>query len=124
MSVASPGALPKPFTKQGAAVGFSYHPAVEKHARPLAVSLEAQFIEPCDVSSDDEIQRSAEKARQVYGEVDILVHAVAFADRAELEGAYYQTSRAGFHRAMDISVYISPHWCSILNRCCDLVARC
>ena len=54
--------IAKAFHEQGAAVGFSYHPAVEKHARPLAVSLEAQFIEPCDVSSDDEIQRSAEKS--------------------------------------------------------------
>lgn len=97
--------IAKAFHEQGAFLGFSYHPAVEKHARPLAVSLDAKFIEPCDVSSDEEIQRSAEQARQVYGEVDILVHAVAFADRAELEGAYYQTSRSGFHRAMDISVY-------------------
>jgi enoyl-[acyl-carrier protein] reductase I len=97
--------IAKAFHEQGAEVGFSYHPAVEKHARPLAEQLGARFFEPCDVASDDEIRLSAEKARQVYGEIDILVHAVAFADRSELEGAYYSTTRAGFHLAMDISVY-------------------
>jgi len=93
------------FHLHGATVGFSYHPAVEKHARPLAEQIGATFFEPCDVSSDEQIQQVAEKAKAAFGEVDILVHAVAFADRAELEGAYYNTSRAGFHMAMDISVY-------------------
>ncbi len=91
--------------EQGAEVGFSYHPAVEKHARPLAEQLGARYFEPCDVSLDWQIEASAEKARAIYGQVDILIHAVAFADRAELEGAYLNTSRAGFHTAMDISVY-------------------
>ncbi len=93
------------FHEQGAELGFSYHPAVEKHARPLVSQLGSRFFEPCDVSSDEQIQAVAEKAAQVYGEVDILVHAIGFADRAELEGPYFNTSRAGFHLAMDISVY-------------------
>ena len=93
------------FHFHGATVGFSYHPAVEKHARPLAERLGTTFFEPCDVSSDEQIQQVADKAKTAFGEVDILVHAVAFAERAELEGAYYNTSRVGFHLAMDISVY-------------------
>ncbi len=91
--------------EQGAEVGFSYHPAVEKHARPLAEQLGTRYFEPCDVSLDWQIEASAEKARATYGQVDILIHAVAFADRSELEGAYLNTTRAGFHTAMDISVY-------------------
>jgi enoyl-[acyl-carrier protein] reductase I len=93
------------FHEHGAEVGFSYHPAVERHARPLAEQVGAKFFEPCDVTSDEEIGQTAEKVKAAYGEVDILVHAVAFADRSELEGAYYSTTRAGFHLAMDISVY-------------------
>jgi enoyl-[acyl-carrier protein] reductase I len=46
-----------------------------------------------------------QKAKAALGEIDILIHAVAFANREELTGAYYNTSRAGFHLALDISVY-------------------
>jgi enoyl-[acyl-carrier protein] reductase I len=46
-----------------------------------------------------------EKARAAFGEIDILVHAIAFAGRDELSRPYYETSRAGFQQAMDISVY-------------------
>ena len=45
------------------------------------------------------------KAAAEFGQVDILVHAIGFANREELTGPYYRTSRAGFHTAMDISVY-------------------
>ena len=93
------------FQAQGATLGFSYHPAVEKYARPLAVQIGSEFIEPCDVTSDEQIQEVAEKARLKFGEVDILVHAVAYAGREELEGPYHDTTRAGFHTALDISVY-------------------
>lgn len=93
------------FHAQGAQLAFSYHPLVEKYARPLVGSLGATFFEPCDVASDEQIQAVAQKAQQVFGEIDILVHAIGFADRTELEGPFYNTSRAGFHLAMDISVY-------------------
>ena len=47
----------------------------------------------------------AERAASTFGQIDILVHAIAFAKREELEGPYYKTGRDGFHQAMDISVY-------------------
>jgi enoyl-[acyl-carrier protein] reductase I len=93
------------FHAHGAELGFSYHPAVERYARPLAENSGARLIEACDVSSDEQIEQVAEKARMLYGEIDILVHAVAFAGREELEGGYFSTTRLGFHQAMDISVY-------------------
>ncbi len=62
-------------------------------------------IEPCDVSQDDQIERIANLAAQAFGGIDILVHSIAFANREELNGPYYNTSRVGFHLAMDISVY-------------------
>src|SRR5512136_1221881 len=93
------------FRAQGATLGFSYAPMVEKHAMPLLAATGSTFIEPCDVTSDEEIQRVAQKAESAFGPVDILVHAVGFANRDELNGPYYNTSRAGFHLAMDISVY-------------------
>jgi enoyl-[acyl-carrier-protein] reductase (NADH) len=91
--------------REGATLGFGYHPMVEKYARPLVESLGVSFFEPCDVASDLEIQAVAAKAQAAFGGVDILIHSIGYANREELSGAYYQTSRAGFHLAMDISVY-------------------
>jgi enoyl-[acyl-carrier protein] reductase I len=91
--------------QHGARLAFSYHPAVEKHARPLIEQIGAAYFAPCDVTSDEQLQSVAEQTQAALGEIDILVHAVAFAERADLEGAYYNTSRSGFHLAMDISVY-------------------
>ena len=94
------------FHQQGATIGLSYAGEVlERRVRPLGESLGVTFIEPCDVTDDGQIAQVAEKAAKAFGQIDILVHAIAFANRDELTGPYYNTSRAGFHLAMDISVY-------------------
>lgn len=94
------------FHQHGAQIGLSYAgPALERRVRPLAESIGCTFVEPCDVSQDDEIARVAELARTNFGEIDILVHAIAFANREDLGRPFYQTSREGFHLALDISVY-------------------
>jgi enoyl-[acyl-carrier protein] reductase I len=94
------------FAREGATLGFSYAgEALARRVRPLAASVQSTFVEPCDVAKDEEIAALFEQARARLGEIDILVHAVAFANRDELNGPYYATSRAGFHQAMDISVY-------------------
>lgn len=92
--------------REGAELGFSYAgPAMEKRVRPLAEGIGADFIEPCDVTSDEEIDAVFEKAKQRFGKVDILIHAVAFANREDLAGRFVETSRAGFLLAHDISAY-------------------
>jgi enoyl-[acyl-carrier protein] reductase I len=98
--------IAKAFHDHGAAVGLSYAGEVlEKRVRPLAEEIGAEFVEPCDVTNDGQIEAVAEKAGEKFGNIDILVHAIAFANRDELNGPYYDTSREGFHMAMDISVY-------------------
>lgn len=98
--------IAKAFHQNGARLGLSYAGEVlERRVRPLAEQVECDFVEPCDVSQDGHIQAVAEKAMQRFGNIDILVHAIAFADREELQGPYYNTSRTGFLRAMDISVF-------------------
>lgn len=94
------------FHEQGATIGLSYAGEIlERRVRPLAESIGCTFVEPCDVSQDEQIQQVAEKAKAAFGEIDILVHSIGFANRDELSGPYYNTSREGFHLAMDISVY-------------------
>jgi enoyl-[acyl-carrier protein] reductase I len=95
--------------EQGADVGFSsVESLIEKRVRPLAESIGSTFVEPCDVQSDEQIQRVFERWRQTYGEdanLDILVHALAFARREDLEGDFVDTSREGFALALDVSAY-------------------
>jgi enoyl-[acyl-carrier protein] reductase I len=92
--------------REGANVGLSYAGEVlERRVTPLAASIGATFVEPCDVTSDEAIADLMKKAGKDLGGIDILVHSIAFANRDELGGAFYDTSREGFHVAMDISVY-------------------
>lgn len=94
------------FAREGARLGFSYAgEALGKRVRPLAEQLGVDFVEECDVASDEQIASVAEKAARHFGEIDILVHSIGFANKEELQGYFYNTSRAGFHLAMDISVY-------------------
>ena len=90
----------------GAIVGFSsVESLLEKRVRPLAASIGATFVEPCDVQSDDDIRAVMAKWQEAHGRIDILVHALAFARREDLEGTFVDTSRDGFALAMDVSTY-------------------
>ena len=90
----------------GAEIGFSYAiPQLEKRVYPLAEQLGVTFVEMCDVSSDEQIEATFAKAAEHFGEIDILIHAIGFAPREELDGRYVDTSREGFKIALDISAY-------------------
>ena len=98
--------IAKQLHEHGARLAFSYAgEALERRVRPLAESVGASFVEPCDVGKDADIEAVFAKAATALGTIDILVHAVAYAGREELSRPYYETSRAGFQTAMDISVY-------------------
>lgn len=98
--------ITKAFYDQGATLALSYAgEALERRVKPLAEEVECTFVEPCDVTSDDEIQKVADKAAETFGQIDILVHSIGFANRDDLTGPYYSTSREGFHLALDISAY-------------------
>ena len=92
--------------EHGATIGISYAgETLKKRAVPLADSIGVSFVEDCDVTDDAQIDAIVEKTKAEFGEIDILVHAIAYANRDELSGPYYNTSREGFRLAMDISVY-------------------
>jgi enoyl-[acyl-carrier protein] reductase I len=98
--------IAKAFHAAGAKIGFSYGvPTLEKRVRPLAESLGADFVELCDVTDDAQIEATMAAAKERFGTIDILVHAIAFANREDLAGRFIDTSRAGFALAHDVSVY-------------------
>ena len=91
---------------EGATLGFSsVESLIEKRVRPLATSIGSTFVEPCDVQSDEQIAAVMAKWQKAYGEIDVLVHALAFAKREDLDGEFAATSRDGFALAMDVSAY-------------------
>ena len=92
--------------EHGAEVGFSsIESLIDKRVRPLAESIGSTFVEPCDVQSDADIERVFARWAETHDSLDILVHALAFAKREELDGAFVDTSREGFALALDISAY-------------------
>src|ERR1044071_4067260 len=71
---------------EGAIVGFSsVESLLERRVRPLAESIGSTFVEACDVSSDDQVRTVMAKWKAAQGEIDVLVHAVAYAPREDLE---------------------------------------
>ncbi|MGE4544872.1 MAG: enoyl-ACP reductase [Pedobacter sp.] len=90
----------------GATLAFTYlNGALEKRVRPLAESVNADLILPCDLAKDEDIEAVYEEVGKKWGKIDFVVHAVAFANRDDLKNPFSQTSRAGFSLAMDISAY-------------------
>ncbi len=96
----------KALHEHGATVGFSsIGELLNKRVRPLAESLGATFIEPCNVQNDDEVAAVFDKWKEQYGTLDILVHSLAFAGRDALSGHFVNTTRDQFQLALDISAY-------------------
>jgi enoyl-[acyl-carrier protein] reductase I len=98
--------IAKALHEHGATVGFSsVESLLDKRVRPLADSIGSPFVEPCDVRDDRQVRAVFERWGAEVGGLDILVHALAFANREDLEGAFVDTSRDGFALALDVSAY-------------------
>jgi enoyl-[acyl-carrier protein] reductase I len=92
--------------REGAKIGISYAgEMLKRRVMPLAEKIGCTWVEECDVTNDEHITAVAEKAAKDFGQIDVLVHSIAFAGREELTGPFYNTTREGFKTAMDISVF-------------------
>jgi enoyl-[acyl-carrier protein] reductase I len=91
---------------QGAEVALTYQGEVlEKRVRPLAEQINAHVVGELDVGSDSDIVSIFCKLKEMWGGLDMLVHAVAFAEREDLRDRFLNVNRANFARAMEISAY-------------------
>jgi enoyl-[acyl-carrier protein] reductase I len=99
-------AIAQAFHEEGAELAFTYAGEVlEKRVRPLAEGIGAKLVLPCDVTKDEEIERVFSVLKQEWGGLDMLIHAIAFANKEDLSRPYVETSRSGFHLALDVSAY-------------------
>jgi enoyl-[acyl-carrier protein] reductase I len=92
---------------EGAELGFTHlpSPSNERRVRALVEPRGARLILPCDVQRDEDITQVFDAAKATYGKLDFVIHSIAFAPPLELKKPYVEMTRAGWHLAMDISVY-------------------
>ncbi len=92
--------------REGAQLGFNYlGEQMEKRVRPLAESLDAQIIAPMNVSDEASIDAFFAQVKEQWGELDFIVHSIAFANKDALRNRFSSTTREDFHLALDISAY-------------------
>ena len=90
----------------GAELAFTYQgEALQKRVAPLAQSVGAKLVLPCDVTDDASIDGTFEAIKKEWGSLDFVVHAIAFSDKEELKGKYVSTSRKNFTQTLDISCF-------------------
>src|SRR5260370_16236212 len=99
-------AIAQSLASEGARVAFTYQDRMEKYVREPAAKIPNTPVFPCDVKSDEQLDAAFNWAGETFGgKLDILIHSVAFAPPQELENPFYETTREGFHMALDISSY-------------------
>ena len=98
--------ISKKLAENGAELAFTYlGDALKKRVVPLAESLNSNFTLSCNVENKDEIVKLFEDIKNKWSQIDFVVHAIAFSDRAELAGEYLNTTRKNFLKSMLISCF-------------------
>jgi enoyl-[acyl-carrier protein] reductase I len=98
--------IAKAVHEQGARLAFTYQgEALGKRVRPLADSLDSDFVVDADVTDEVSLDALFAAVAARWGRLDFVVHAIAFSDRNELTGKYLNTTRANFLRTLDISCF-------------------
>jgi enoyl-[acyl-carrier protein] reductase I len=100
-------AIARQLAEGGATLAFTYQgERIEQNVRDLAASVDAALVTECDVRSDEDVARVFGEVGEAFGgELDILVHSVAFAAAEDMEGRFTDTPRERFWMAVDISAY-------------------
>jgi len=96
----------KAFRTTGAELAISWlNEKARKHVEPLAQELEASIVGEVDVAVAGQLEAMFDQIRSKWGRLDILVHSIAFAPKADLQGGILNCSAEGFAKAMDISCH-------------------
>jgi enoyl-[acyl-carrier protein] reductase I len=98
--------ISKKLAEAGAELAFTYlGDALKKRVLPLAEKLNSKVTLSCDVEKKEDITKLFEDIKSKWGEIDFVVHAIAFSDKSELSGEYLNTTRENFLRSMLISCF-------------------
>jgi enoyl-[acyl-carrier protein] reductase I len=98
--------IAKAAAAQGASLAFTYQgDALKKRVEPLAAEVNSKLVLPCDVTDTASIDAVFAELAKQWGGLDFLVHAIAFSDKAELDGRYVDTTEKNFTQTMLISCF-------------------
>ena len=98
--------IAKQMHEAGADIAFTYAgEAMEKRVRPIAEGMDAKLIMSCDVTNEAEVEAVFKECEKIYGKLDFVVHAVAFAPKEDLMGRFVDTSKQGWDIALGVSAY-------------------
>ncbi len=98
--------IAKKLSENGAELAFTYlGDALKKRVTPLAETVNSKFLLDCNVENKDDIKKTFEEIKKKWGQIDFVVHAIAFSDRTELSGQYIDTSRENFTKSMLVSCF-------------------
>ena len=100
-------AIARRLAEEGAQLAFTFQgERIEKGVRELAESVASPLVTECDVRADEDVERVIREVGDTFGgELDLLVHSVAFAAAEDLEGRFTDTPRDRFWMALDVSAY-------------------
>lgn len=98
--------IAKAAADHGAELAFTYQgDALKKRVEPLAQEVGSKIVLPCDVTDAASVEALFAELQKTWGRLDFLVHAIAFSDKAELDGRYVDTTEKNFTQTMLISCY-------------------
>ncbi len=104
-------AITEKLFQQGAEIAFTHlpdtgdRPKNQRKVAKLVEPLGAKFLVPCDVCDDNQIGAVMDRSADEFGKIDFMLHSIAFAPPEDLTGPTWNSSRAGFSKAMEISAY-------------------
>jgi len=99
-------AVARALAQAGARLALTYqNDRLKERVDRLAATLDGALVLPCDATDDAQIAALFQQVGQSFGDISFLVHSIAYANREDLAGDFFQTSREGFKLALEISAY-------------------
>ena len=100
-------AIARTLDREGARLAISYLGERQKEGIDKIVDQlqNPPLLVPCDVTQDESVEASFATVQKEFGHLDCLVHSIAFANPEDLDRRYTDTSREGYHLALDVSAY-------------------
>lgn len=109
--------IAKQLFEAGAEIAFTYAgEAMEKRVRPIAESMNSKLIMTCDVTNEAEVEAVFKEYEKVYGKIDFVVHAVAFAPKEALMGRFIDTEKSAWDTALGVSAFSLVTVCKYAER--------
>ena len=98
--------IAKSCSQQGAELAFTYQSEkLLKRVEPLAKELGSSFLMECDATQPESLDKVFDEIKSKWGEIDFVIHSMAYSDKEELKGRFVDSTKANFLNSMDISCF-------------------